>query len=715
MKILCPKCKQEYEFSSEQNGQMFCCLECGEDFVIKQLVPKIIPRKIPEKQKTSKNIDSSATTISKNEMKLVLKIVGICVLSFIGIIIILMIFSSKTNQTQTIDQTAIIRKKFAEVNTAITDGDMVALTKLLRDANFEAEDENGYNLLDIGIHSGNREVVQMMLTCGAKVDKIKSNGETSIFEAVRKHNLPMLEFLVSKGADLTLNFSGSNHETILGIAAKNGFLDIVKYLCVKQDIIYEYDDSEKAIFLAIANKHFECAKVLLKKYDTETLDRNGNTILLAAVDGGDSEFLDLVIMKEANVEATNKLGETAFFLAVKNNNPAMIKKFFKTNINYNQTNKNGVSLPMLCIKTKNNELFKRCLTKENINFTDNEGRTALFLVCKNQNTEIFDLLMTKKASLKSRDFSVSPLRIAIENKNIYMVGKLLKAGIDANGTDQNGNNVLMLCAKGGDMNIMQLLLSKNTSLFDTNSEGKNAYSIATETGHTQIANLLNNKMDEIQLKQIKQQVAALGSSHGTTFEKIVEGVKKLKSQPDIRKQSANFLDGVLVYLDQQIIKRDNDKLNNAIAMARNEKNKSIDSAIKLLEDALKVPNKANNRSNAEKYLKELRNIKVKNDRIANMSQKELRTEINDFIYSWLYTMRRKGYTGGFWQYPSLAKDFFNVKKWEIFSDDNLRAFENTIIVNVESSNKAGMAISINWKVTIKRNDNMEWKIMNVAE
>ena len=101
-----------------------------------------------------------------------------------------------------------------------------------------------------------------------------------------------------------------------------------------------------------------------------------------------------------------------------------------------------------------------------------------------------------------------------------------------------------------------------------------------------------------------------------------------------------------------------------------------------------------------------------------MSEREIRREVTNFLNKWLTDMRLDKDTSSYWTNAYLAKTFFSVKSWQVIGvRDSWSAWENTVIVQVDSSNKGGIPIRNNWKIVVRRNqdDDFQWKISSIIE
>ncbi|XP_043936604.1 B-cell lymphoma 3 protein isoform X2 [Protopterus annectens] len=94
----------------------------------------------------------------------------------------------------------------------------------LEKTNFE-----GFSPLHVSVNSGNKEIVNLLLEHGARIDVVDSkSGRTPLIHAVEKDDLEMVNLLIEHSANVNLQtFSGN---TALHSASGRGLLDIVRVL-----------------------------------------------------------------------------------------------------------------------------------------------------------------------------------------------------------------------------------------------------------------------------------------------------------------------------------------------------------------------------------------------------------------------------------------------------------------------------------------------------
>ena len=695
MKIKCSQCGQQYDFDSSKEGQMFACLECGNDFVI------------------SFSDGESGVSVRQNNTPVLAG--GIALGVVIVVVLFLCLFVKGSAPKNTISGEEIKKKAMAY----IAAGDCLNVAKLLQSQDLR---KNGVEFLFAAVHSGRTDMIQTILACGIDINTVNEKGETCLHIATRNNNFKVFKFLLKNG--VKMESSVSQDDSVWGIAAEKGMTKIIEYLAVSQQFVNENSNCEKAIFRALDNGHIECVKILLEKYLINDQDKNGNTILMAAIRNNNVELAKIALGKFADVTVLNNKGESALFIALKKNNPQLLEIFDLATENLNFQTNNGTSLPMICVKVGNHTAMSQVVTDSNVNLIDDKGKTALYYACEKNDIATIKLLLSKKAVIVGNIFENSPLYIAVKKNNLVACKELLKhvniSSLSAL-TDSQDNNLLMLAAATGDEKMFNHFPLDVFDLFKKNKFGKMALDIAAEKSSL-IKNKLLDKMDSINYAKAVQIVKSVKhQSLSAQLNKITE----LKSQMAGFKKTVTYLDNIQTDITRRIANNATSRVYDAIASAK--KDRYYESAIRTLENAIANNPTAKNLQEAQTYLSNLKarfeavknrqaQLEKKKNEVRKMGSLRLEQQMKTFINSWLQDMQMDRPLSKYYGF-GCSSTFFNVKRWSILgpSDGNWSHFEEVVIVAIDSTNKGGNPISVNWKITLRRDNDMEWKVADVSD
>ncbi|XP_071084799.1 uncharacterized protein [Haliotis cracherodii] len=139
------------------------------------------------------------------------------------------------------------------------------------------------------------------------------NGRTGLMMAAYQGHRNVVEFLVSKGADLTLVEKGG--DTILHAACRGGDINIVKCVLSKDDVDVNCTDKSGMTPSMSAARwgYTEVVKLLIRRgSNLQMVDDEGDTILHYACRGGHDDIAEYVLSRSAAlINVKNRSGKTA--------------------------------------------------------------------------------------------------------------------------------------------------------------------------------------------------------------------------------------------------------------------------------------------------------------------------------------------------------------------------------------------------------------------
>jgi ankyrin repeat protein len=126
----------------------------------------------------------------------------------------------------------------------------------------------GRTPLHLAAANGQKEMAELLIASGAKVDIRDNNGNTILHFAATYNHRNVAEVLVSKGAGI--NVRGGNGATPLHVAAARGNKEVAEFLVSKgAEINAKNESGFTALSVAIKNKHNDVADYLRKQGGVE--------------------------------------------------------------------------------------------------------------------------------------------------------------------------------------------------------------------------------------------------------------------------------------------------------------------------------------------------------------------------------------------------------------------------------------------------------------
>ncbi|XP_072044256.1 uncharacterized protein [Amphiura filiformis] len=159
--------------------------------------------------------------------------------------------------------------------------------------------------------AGSKEVCDLLLSSGAKVDVTDEAGWTPLQHAVAddKYSVEVVKSLIKAKSDVNKKYpDGHTLFTVgLGCDKREGLKDKLEALKTKADIELTGKDGLTPLLAAVSALDIEMTKLLLQfGANIHATDKDGLTPLLAAVSALDIEMTKLLLQFGANIHATDK-------------------------------------------------------------------------------------------------------------------------------------------------------------------------------------------------------------------------------------------------------------------------------------------------------------------------------------------------------------------------------------------------------------------------
>ncbi|XP_067653167.1 putative ankyrin repeat protein RF_0381 [Haliotis asinina] len=211
------------------------------------------------------------------------------------------------------------RKDMTPVMMAVGKGHQEVVKLLVgQGASVSLQDNRGNNILHIACRGGHVEMVKYVLS--QSMADINSRGWktfTPVMVAAGKGRKEVVEFLVSKGADInTSNRAGKN---ILHLACRAENVELVKYILSKNmaDINSRDKKQMTPILIAAMEGHEEVVQLLVNEGAKVSLrDKKANNILHLACRGGHVEVVKYILSQNmVDINSRNRKEMTPVMIA----------------------------------------------------------------------------------------------------------------------------------------------------------------------------------------------------------------------------------------------------------------------------------------------------------------------------------------------------------------------------------------------------------------
>jgi ankyrin repeat protein len=376
----------------------------------------------------------------------------------------------------------------------------LAFLKLLiqKKSDVNAKDAHGNTALMCAVDNADDKVFNHLLDSGADHLAANKSGNTVFDYAVRLENCKILIKL--------LNHFDKDRKTIFDYPEKYHIIEklmdtrydkrntLLMSICQIRDIKliekiintdFDYDIKRKLI-LDTLDKADEIKDSVTNETLTNYKDESGNTLLISACIAGDKELVDALIKAGAKVNARNNNKQTALLIAAISGHAEIMTMLLENNADFLLADKNG--------KTALNEAIK-----------NNQVAVVKAMAAhaiKTKNLLMLNMILRDKTAIIFIKHKAI-VHDAIVTGDVAIVRSLLKAGMDKDALDEEGNSPLMLAAAAGLLDIVKILLEFSVDIMQENEVGKTALYYATEYNQPAVVKLLQQKQADLLIECAK--------------------------------------------------------------------------------------------------------------------------------------------------------------------------------------------------------------------
>ena len=383
------------------------------------------------------------------------------------------------------------------------------------------------------VKKGSIRKISFLLKLGVNIDTIVKDDKTALELACEKEDINMVDFLLSKGANLSAycDLDDKKYYKTLGIAlSKNNkqmFEHLLKHVKETSNISY------KLLFTALQNKDKSIAIMLIKsginvndksgfyefKTPLEKAQEEGNLDLIKALlEGGadvnkrshfgtplekaclegNIELVKLLISHNANINSGYSL-----IYACRNNNLELVKYLVNNGANVNLDDLFGTPLTE-AIGCNNVEMVK-CLIERgadvNLYLDSYSAKIPLIFAIKKGNMEIIKCLIQAGAdvNLIEKTDKKAPLSYAIKKDSSEVAKLLIERGADISIDDDNGRLLLTKAIEWEDDEIVKLAIEKGANINIDSDNGRLLLFYAIKRENDEIVKLLIEKGTDISI------------------------------------------------------------------------------------------------------------------------------------------------------------------------------------------------------------------------
>lgn len=308
-------------------------------------------------------------------------------------------------------------------------------------------------VMAINAEAPNASIIYLLEQPGNGVSKLTHDARNYLHWASNKGNVEIMEYLISKGAKL--NIQDSHGTTPLFFAAASGQQNTKVYdvfIAHGMNLKKELNaDGANALLLAIAgDKDFALTNYFVSKgLDINSTDAAGNNAFSYAAKSGNIDLLKALLQKGVKPSAN------AMLMAAQSGGGrrgvgagatlATYQYLEGLNIKPTAIGKNGDNvLHAIVRKQKQNDIIKYFLDKGvDINQADEDGNTAFMnAAASNRDISVINMLIGSVKNVnQTNKKGVTALAMAFRGNSPEVVRLLISKGADVNVVDLSGKNM----------------------------------------------------------------------------------------------------------------------------------------------------------------------------------------------------------------------------------------------------------------------------------
>lgn len=285
----------------------------------------------------------------------------------------------------------------------------------------------GLTPLHVASFNGHVDVVQELLSGGAKNDIADGKGMTALHLAAHSGHLNTVDLLVARGANV--NASSSRGVTPLHVASRMGHLALVTLLLQQNGIV------------------------------VDAVDRGGETPLYVASKLGHSGVMKALLQGEADTDLPSIDGTSSLYVASKNGHLDAVRVLLESGASVNIADVHGATPLHVASHNGYAEIASILLRYgANVDSADLDGNVPLMSACERGYADVVGVLVGSQASLDAQNaLKETPVIAAGDSGHFDIVKVLVEAGASMHTRSAKGETLLTLAAVWGCSDLVAVL------------------------------------------------------------------------------------------------------------------------------------------------------------------------------------------------------------------------------------------------------------------
>ena len=375
----------------------------------------------------------------------------------------------------------------------------IILAILDHGADVNATNTKNQTALMLAAITKNKGAVNALLNAGADPNIGDDDGNTCLYNAVRKHcNKDVLQAIISHGADV--NATNNSKDTALMEACWMGNEDAINVLLqAAADTNIASANGNTCLFDAVRKG---CSKKVLEAIishgaDVNATNKANNTALRYACSEGNIDAINVLLHAAADTNIASADGYTCLHDAVRKGcSKKVLEAIISHGADVNATNKvNGTALRYACLEGNIDTFNVLLQAGADTNIAGANGNTCLHdAVRKGCIKDVLEAIISHGADVNATNkANDTALMYACDVRNVDAINVLLQAAADTNIVSADGNTCLFdAVRKGCSKDVLQAIISHGADVNATNKSNETALMKACWMGNEDAISVLLN-------------------------------------------------------------------------------------------------------------------------------------------------------------------------------------------------------------------------------
>nr|XP_054774564.1 serine/threonine-protein phosphatase 6 regulatory ankyrin repeat subunit B-like [Lytechinus pictus] len=362
-------------------------------------------------------------------------------------------------------------------------------------------DEKGWTPLDYAIQNHKCEVIDYLLTNGAKANQ--GRDESPLYMPSKLSPWEAVHVLFLRGIK-SVNAESHRGQIPLHAAAATGRIQVVETLIQNGSNLNKTDiDGMTPLHAAVQNGHLEVLKYLKWKGAID-LKYRGMTYLYMAAQSGHLDTVDYFLSNGSDVNEKNDTGHIPLHAAAANGSLEIVEKLINHGSNVNKMADDG-STPLHAAAHSGRSDVVQYLISNGAIKTRFEGMTVLYIAAQRGHIDLIEYFATTGCGVDDGiTCDKTPLLAAIYNGDMDSVEMLVTQGAYINQADRNKWTPLHAAAQEGHLRVVTYLVDNGADTNAKDTDGITPLQAAEDGGHEDVKQFLIRFKAEVQDERLNE-------------------------------------------------------------------------------------------------------------------------------------------------------------------------------------------------------------------